>query len=105
VGFTLAHQSFAQIPKNILSVILDVVHAIVCFRTGDEVAMRLCHYFDVKPIDLFNLKKHFAWVRLGIDNTLTHIYKPLEVELIDTPAFKPSKETQEILNFLGDDLV
>jgi type IV secretory pathway VirB4 component len=105
VGFTLAHQSFAQIPKNILSVILDVVHAMVCFRTGDEVAMRLSHYFDVKPIDLFNLKKHFAWVRLGIDNTLTHIYKPLEVELIDTPTFKPSKETEEILDFLGDDLV
>lgn len=105
VGFTLAHQSFAQIPKNILSVILDVVHAMVCFRTGDEVAMRLSHYFDVKPIDLFNLKKHYAWVRLGIDNTLTHIYKPLEVELIDTPTFTPSKETIEILNFLGDELV
>jgi len=105
VGFTLAHQSFAQIPPKILSVILDVVHAMVCFRTGDEVAMRLSHYFDVKPIDLFNLKKHYAWVRLGIDNTLTHIYKPLEVELIDTPTFKPSKETIEILNFLGDELV
>jgi len=105
VGFTLAHQSFAQIQPKILSVILDVVHAMVCFRTGDEVAMRLSHYFDVKPFDLFNLKKHFAWVRLGIDNTLTHIYKPLEVELIDTPTFKPSKETIEILNFLGDDLV
>lgn len=105
VGFTLAHQSFAQIPKNILSVILDVVHAMVCFRTGDEVAMRLSHYFDVKPIDLFNLKKHYAWVRLGTDNTLTHIYKPLEVELIDTPTFKPSKETIEILDFLGDELV
>ncbi|MBK7428765.1 MAG: hypothetical protein IPI60_17975 [Saprospiraceae bacterium] len=105
VGFTLAHQSFAQIQPKILSVILDVVHAMVCFRTGDEVAMRLSHYFDVKPYDLFNLKKHFAWVRLGIDNTLTHIYKPLEVELIDTPTFKPSKETIEILNFLGDDLV
>lgn len=105
VGFTLAHQSFAQIPPKILSVIMDTVNSIICFRTGDEVAMRLSHFFDVKPIDLFNLKKFYAWVRNGTDNTLTQMYKPLEVELKEPPKFKPTKETTEILNFLSNDWI
>lgn len=103
VGFTLAHQSFAQIPKSILSVIMDVVHTMVCFRTGDEVANRLSGFFDVKSMELFNLPKYTAWVRIGTENSLVECYPPLEVkERIEPPKTVPSPEAKEVFNFLGD---
>lgn len=106
VGFTLAHQSFAQIPRNILSVIMDVVHTIVCFRTGDEVANRLSGFFDVKSKELFNLPKFSAWVRIGTENSLIECYPPLEVkESIDPPNTILSQKSQEIFNFLGEEWI
>ena len=103
VGFTLAHQSFAQIPPKILSVILDTVHTIVCFRTGDEVAKRLSGFFAVKDSELFNLEKYSAWIRKGTENTLVDCYPPIEPQEYVLPPQNPkSKETQEVFNFLDD---
>jgi type IV secretory pathway VirB4 component len=103
VGFTLAHQSFAQIPKNILSTIIDTVHNIICFRTGDEVANRLSGFFDVKAKELFNLPKYNAYIRIGTDNALVECYPPLEVKNpIETPSTLPSSEAQGMFNFLKD---
>jgi DNA helicase HerA-like ATPase len=106
VGFTLAHQSFAQIPRNILSVIMDTVHTIVCFRTGDEVANRLSGFFDVKSKELFNLPKFNAWVRIGTDNSMIECYPPLEVKEMVSPA-EPilPPMIKEAYNFLSDNWV
>lgn len=98
VGFTLAHQSFAQIPPKILSVILDTVHTIICFRTGDEVSERLSQFFDIKPRDLFNLDEHFAWMRIGNKNTYSKCLPPLEGK----EFILPKKESKQIYNFLDD---
>lgn len=90
VGFTLAHQSFQQIPRQILAVILDTVHALVAFRTGDEAATRLAPYFEVKSKELFNLPKYQAWVRLGTKNTLVQCFPPLKTNT-DVPLPEPGK--------------
>jgi len=104
VGFTLAHQSFAQIPPKILSVILDTANTIVCLRTGDEVAKRLCGFFGIKESQLFNLEKFSAWVRIGSDNCLVNLYPPLvPQENIQPPIPVNSEESQETISFLGDE--
>lgn len=106
VGFTLAHQSFAQIPPKILSVILDTVNTIVCYRTGDEVAERLCNYFGISQKDLFNLRKFSAWVRIGIDNCLVDCLPPLETPLnVTLPKSQISQESAEIIDFLSDEWI
>jgi DNA helicase HerA-like ATPase len=103
VGFTLAHQSFSQIDRRILGVILDVVGTMVCFRCGDEVANRLSGYFDVKAKELFNLQKYHAWVRIGIENSLVECFPPLEVKSLSDPlSIIPSREIQEVFDFLND---
>lgn len=110
VGFTLAHQNFQQIPKDILGSIFGNVGTTVCFRCGDEEAERLSPMFDVQKKDLFNLPKYQAWIRLGTDNILVETYKPF---LVETPELKIKsikkenkpvikKETKPNYNFLGD---
>jgi type IV secretory pathway TraG/TraD family ATPase VirD4 len=74
VGFTLAHQTFHQIPRNILSDIFGTVSTQICFRCGDEEASRFAPIFGVKTKDVFNLPKYQAWVRIGIDNILIETY-------------------------------
>lgn len=106
VGFTLAHQTFHQIPRNILSDIFGTVSTQICFRCGDEEATRFAPIFGVKTQDVFNLPKYQAWVRIGIDNILIETYPP---KLNETPDIDLPKVTQtEILfseqeyNFLED---
>lgn len=106
VGFTLAHQTFHQIPRNILSDIFGTVSTQICFRCGDEEASRFAPIFGVKSQDVFNLPKYQAWVRIGIDNILIETYPP---KLNETPDIDLPKVTQtEILfseqeyNFLED---
>lgn len=82
VGFTLAHQTFHQIPKNILSDIFGTVGTQVCFRCGDEEANRFAPIFGVKSKDVFNLPKYQAWVRIGTDNILIETFPP---EIKDVP--------------------
>lgn len=82
VGFTLAHQTFHQIPRNILSDIFGTVGMQICFRCGDEEASRFAPIFGVKSPDVFNLPKYQAWVRIGIDNILIETYPP---KLTKTP--------------------
>lgn len=98
VGFTLAHQTFHQIPKNILNDIFGTVGTQICFRSGDEEASRLAPIFGVKRQDVFNLPKYQAWVRLGTDNILIETYPPQlkEVPQIDLPK---QNYIQENINF------
>ncbi len=92
VGFTLAHQTFHQIPRNILSDIFGTVNTQICFRCGDEEASRFAPIFGVKTKDVFNLAKYHAWVRIGIDNILIETYPPKLTEV-------PDINIQHILNF------
>lgn len=98
VGFTLAHQTFHQIPKNILNDIFGTVGTQICFRSGDEEASRVAPIFGVKRQDVFNLPKYQAWVRLGTDNILIETYPPQlkEVPQIDLPK---QNYIQENINF------
>lgn len=103
VGFTLAHQTFHQIPKNILSDIFGTVGTSICFRCGDEEATRFSPIFGVKVQDIFNLPKYQAWVRLGTDNILVEMYPP---KLKETPIIEFKKPTEEIptyFNFLAEE--
>lgn len=97
VGFTIAHQTFHQIPNNILSDIFGTVGTQICFRCGDEEAKRFATLFGVKTQDVFNLPKYQAWARIGIDNMLIETFPPKisEVPQIDLPK----AEIQSIIQF------
>jgi type IV secretory pathway VirB4 component len=99
VGFTLAHQNFQQIPKNILGSIFGNCDTFMTFRCGDEEAERLAPIFDLKTKDLFNLPKYQAMVRLGTDNILIKTYPP---KLEDTPDLDISNPKQSYM-FMGDE--
>jgi type IV secretory pathway VirB4 component len=92
VGFTLAHQTFHQLPKNILSDIFGTVNTQICFRCGDEEATRFAQIFGAKKQDIFNLPKYHAWIRLGTDNIQVETYPPKLTEV-------PDITIQHILNF------
>jgi len=94
VGFTLAHQTFHQIPRNILSDIFGTVGTQICFRCGDEEASRFAPIFGVRTKDVFNLPKYHAWVRLGIDNILIETYPPKLTEV-------PTINIQHTFNFIS----
>lgn len=99
VGFTLAHQTFHQIPRSILSDIFGTVNTQICFRCGDEEATRFAPIFGVKKHDVFNLPKYQAWLRIGIENILIRTYKPklFEVPKIDISSISISpKNTLEV---------
>lgn len=89
VGFTLAHQTFHQIPRNILSDIFGTVNTQICFRCGDEEARRFAPLFGVKMPEIFNLEKYHAWLRIGTDNILIETYPP---ELTEVPDIAIPKE-------------
>jgi len=101
VGFTLAHQNFQQIPKDILGAIFGNVGTSVCFRCGDEEANRFSHIFEIKTRDLFNLPKYYAWARIGTNNTLLETYPPKIKDIPDfeIPTIKPN------YNFLGEEWI
>ena len=106
VGFTLAHQTFHQIPRNILSDIFGTVSTQICFRCGDEEASRFAPIFGVKSQDVFNLPKYQAWVRIGIDNILIETYPPKlnETPDIDLPIISQTEIifSEQEYNFLED---
>lgn len=89
VGFTIAHQTFHQIPQNILSDIFGTVGTQICFRCGDEEGKRLSTLLGVKPKDVFDLSKYQAWVRMGIDNILIETYPPKLEEVPESEIPKP----------------
>lgn len=111
VGFTLAHQTFHQIPRTILSDIFGTVSTQICFRCGDEEASRFAPIFGVKSQDVFNLPKYQAWVRIGIDNILIETYPPKLGKVPDINFPSPHKEQSEIplseifYNFLNDEWI
>jgi type IV secretory pathway VirB4 component len=111
VGFTLSHQNFQQIPKNILGSIFGNVGTSICFRCGDEEAKRFAPIFNVKSQELFNLPKYQAWVRIGTNNTLIETYPPklTETPAVDIPKIELTQAeipfTQEDFNFLSDEWV
>lgn len=92
IGFTLAHQNFSQIPKQILTTIIENAHTLITFRTGDEVADRMAKFYDIKSSALFNLEKYFAWIRIGTDNILIQCYPPLKANRIEPPKKLPTKD-------------
>lgn len=108
VGFTLSHQNFQQIPKNILGSIFGNVGTTVCFRCGDEEARRLAPIFGTKPRELFNLPKYTAWARIGINNTVFETYPPKLTKIPQINISKKQSEQPESLlpekefNFLGN---
>jgi len=108
IGFTLAHQNFLQIPRNILGSIFGNVGTSICFRCGDEEAKRFAPIFNIKSQELFNLPKYQAWVRIGTDNILVETYPP---KLTETPSVEiPELPLKQNINtlpfkdfyFLGD---
>ena len=111
VGFTLAHQNFQQIPRNILGAIFGNVGTSICFRCGDEEAKRFAPLFGVKAPDLFNLPKYQAWARIGINNTLIETYMPKLPHVPDVEIPQNKTEQLEIplpyenFNFLGDEWI
>jgi len=105
VGFTLAHQNFQQIPRDILGAVFGNVGTSICFRCGDEEARRFAPIFGVKAPELFNLAKYNAWVRIGINNSLIETYPPKidEVPEIDIPKVQQEMKFEKInFNFLDD---
>ena len=111
VGFTLAHQTFHQIPKSILSDIFGTVNTQICFRCGDEEASRFSSIFGVKSTEIYNLAKYHAWLRIGTDNILIHTFPPKIFEVLDVSAKEgPSSQieinfTSEKLNFLANNWI
>ena len=102
VGFTLAHQTFHQIPNNILSDIFGTVSTQICFRCGDLEAQRFAPIFDTTTKDIFNLDDYQAWLRIKNKNVLIKTYPP---KLTSTPQIKIKPINEEvpfIYNFLGD---
>lgn len=105
VGFTLAHQNFQQIPRDILGTVFGNVGTSICFRCGDEEARRFAPIFGIKAPELFNLPKYNAWIRIGINNSLIETYPPKidEVRDIDIPKAQQVIVFEDIdFNFLGD---
>ena len=108
VGFTLAHQNFQQIPKDILGSIFGNVGTSICFRCGDEEAQRFSPIFNIKTQDLFNLPKYYAWTRIGTNNTLIETYPPKlkNIPDIDFPMNTQKQQedvmTNNDLYFLND---
>jgi len=100
VGFTLAHQTFHQIPKNILSDIFGTVNIQICFRCGDEEASRFAPIFGVKTKDVFNLPKYHAWLRIGTDNILMTTFPPplSEVPELDVSLFQKRKNNSLVVD-------
>jgi type IV secretory pathway VirB4 component len=111
IGFTLAHQNFQQIPKNILGSIFGNVGTSICFRCGDEEARRFAPIFGVKAQELFNLPKYNAWVRIGTNNTSFETYPPKPSETSDIEIPKSRFKQPEIplpqqeFDFLGDEWI
>ncbi|HEY5536176.1 MAG TPA: DUF87 domain-containing protein [Ignavibacteria bacterium] len=102
VGFTLAHQTFHQIPNNILSDIFGTVSTQICFRCGDLEAQRFAPIFDTTTKQIFNLDDYQAWLRIKNKNILIKTYPP---KLKETPQIKIkplNKEVPFVYNFLGD---
>lgn len=110
IGFTLAHQNFLQIPRNILGAIFGNVGTSICFRCGDEEARRFAPFFNTKTQDLFNLPKYTAWARIGTNNTLFETYPPKITKTIDEIPVKEKSGAEPELtftnfDFLGDEWV
>lgn len=100
VGFTLAHQAFNQLPTKILGDIFGTVRTQICFRCGDEEARRFAPLFGVKPADIFNLPKHQAWVRMGIDNILIETFPPPLTPVPEIEIPTSQTEIQSAIPFL-----
>ena len=107
VGFTLEHQTFHQLPRNILSDIFGTVGTQICFRCGDEEATRFGHIFNIKPSELINLPKYHAWLRIGTSNIRIETFPPPTINTTtsntqETITFQ--KETVPVpeFNLLGD---
>lgn len=111
VGFTLAHQNFQQIPKNILGSIFGNVGTSICFRCGDEEAKRFSPIFNVKTNELFNLPKYQAWVRIGTNNTLIETFPPklIDIPTLEIPNFSLKQNENSLpvedFTFLGDEWI
>ena len=111
IGFTLAHQNFQQIPRDILGSVFGNVGTSICFRCGDEEARRFAPIFGVKAPDLFNLPKFQAWTRIGISNALIETYPPGVSETSDViiPTTTPTQTElifpEKTHNFLSDEWV
>jgi len=106
VGFTLAHQNFQQIPRDILGAVFGNVGTSICFRCGDEEATRFASIFDVKANELFNLPKYNAFLRIGIDNILIETYPPKlnVIPDIQIHNLNPMNKREQLeVNFLGDE--
>lgn len=76
VGFTLAHQTFHQISRTILSDIFGTVSTQICFRCGDEEAARFGPIFGTKSKEIFNLPRYEAWVRIDTHNIHIETFPP-----------------------------
>jgi type IV secretory pathway VirB4 component len=99
VGFVLAHHNFTQIKYDIINSIFGIVSNFIVFRCGDEEGKRMAEIYGLRPKDFYNLEKHFAWIRLGIDNTLIETYPPI---LKQTPDIEFKTEETPKYWFIAD---
>ena len=67
VGFTLAHQDFMAIDKEVLESIFGTVNGFVVFRCGDLEAKRFSTILEKPYKDILNKDRHKAYFKLGKD--------------------------------------
>ena len=111
ISFTLAHQNFQQIPRDILGSVFGNIGTSICFRCGDEEAKRFAPIFGIKAPDLFNLPKYQAWTRIGTNNALIETFPPKIRDLEDIhianiiPVQTELKFPKNTYNFWSDEWV
>ena len=92
VGFTLAHQDFMAIDKEILESIFGTVNGFVVFRCGDLEAKRFSTILEKPYKDILNKDRHKTYFKLGKDVSDVETYEPLLNSLpqIDDTSLKPN---------------
>lgn len=102
VGFTLSHHDFLEINPKVLSSIFGIVSSYIVFNCGDTEAERLSSIVRAKKSEIMDLPDYYAYLRLGINNSLIKTFPPL------TNSFVPPHEEEQqepVYNFLSNDWI
>jgi len=74
VGFTLAHQDFGQLSKEMLSSVFGNCNIFVAFNCGYDEARKMAGLFGVTDRDILDLPNYNAYVRIGTQTSLVKTY-------------------------------
>ncbi len=113
VGFTLAHQDFIAIDKEILESVFGTVGSFVVFRCGDIEAKRFSNILEKPYKDILNKDRYQAFIKLGKDVIDVETYPPLVEEVAEMPIINVSiidvligvKKEEINCNFLSSDWI